>query len=182
MQKKSGDIISIQPQPKLKQKNTSDIQTIKKLEDKSWWPTIMRPEQPLVQLQPDQNSEDPAIAILVFGLSGQRLVDATTLIVQRQRRRRDFIPVFLTDSPELLTQIPYGYICEYFPKHAYYSIDNVGVMLQKFKLIWKKWNIKSFIDLSEKDYLISRFGDDWFDEFTAEAKRATYYYQTTKTS
>lgn len=171
-----GDLITIRPRFR-SQVQVCQIQPdVANANTKTWWPALSIPKIPMQasNTQTHLGLNEPKItvvAVSVLGIDGQRLDNAISIISERQRQSRDFIPVFLTDASDQALLRSHGYIFEYFPKASYQPERNVESFRQKLLLVWKKWNVISLIDLGAKGYLKSRFGDDWIDDLAAAAKR-----------
>lgn len=87
------------------------------------------------------------------GIDEDLIESAVVEIEERQLSDRDFIPVFITDSPDFDVFRFRGYVFEYVPaaisrapaKHR----AECRYLKQRLELIKAKWNLRDIIDLSD---------------------------------
>ncbi len=84
-----------------------------------WWPRYravepLRPNPGLMNYGL-KGAECPLVGCAVAGLSRDVLVKIVAAVETRQRKQRDVIPVFLTDSTDFDVFRSRGYVFEYFP-------------------------------------------------------------------
>ena len=123
----------------------------------SWWPAARLPDEPLspapgfacltlaeVRL--------PTVAVLVFGVEAGALDGVVHMIALRQRRDRDFKPVFLTDSPVFSAFRNRGYAFEFLPREIYGRnphLRRTPRAVARMNLLQQKWAFDSAIDLTQ---------------------------------
>jgi hypothetical protein len=100
--------------------------------------------------------ELPATAVAVFGLDAEALKAAVGRIVERRRQSADFLPVFLTDAADHAVFRRRGFIAQYFPPAIAASGVPHAAFRDRLALVWRKWNVRTLIDLSAPGWLEPR--------------------------
>jgi hypothetical protein len=123
--------------------------------DPALWPTARQPANPLwpnvgfANYAMDRSSAK-VVAFAVFGLDDDDLDEAVRFVEDSQRRTRDFVPIFLTDSPAITAFRKRGYSYEYFPRHRM-TRTNAADMRRyaegRLEMVRRKWGVAGVVTL-----------------------------------
>jgi hypothetical protein len=124
--------------------------TLPELPASPTWPAYRFPKEPLFPLLSPaaaalHGKRLRVVAISVFGREGRSLERIIEMVCRRQREEKNFVPVFLTDSPHADAFTRRRLAFEYLPRSVY---QQRARMRSRFRLIERKWDVASFIDLS----------------------------------
>src|SRR5262245_57110356 len=147
-----GDVVSLKPRlPRLPSRTQIARRAL--AQNTQHWPIKPMPAR---SLEPSpggacfhlKDAGAKVIAFAVLGLSGAELENEVARIAQEQARQGNFIPVFLTDSPETESFRSRGYVFEYFPRgRGSGEAQNLEALQPRLELIESKWGVDLFINL-----------------------------------
>lgn len=121
------------------------------------WPTARQPANPLWPNVGFANytldrSRAKAVGFAVLGMNVEDLEDAVRFVEDNQRRSRDFVPLFLTDSPAIASFRKRGYSYEYLPPHRL-TRTNAAALREyaeaRLDLVRRKWGLAGIVTLGE---------------------------------
>jgi|GEM_PF-1507071 len=121
--------------------------------DNDMWPvSAARPDQPL---KPPPGLDCYGVAldkveiISVVGRRGENLEQVLVEVATRQKRNRDFRPVFVTDQADFTPFVRRGYAFEYLPQLTGENRTDVQIRMAARKAeLTAKWGATEWIDMS----------------------------------
>jgi hypothetical protein len=130
-----------------------------RISDPALWPTSRRPANPLWPNVGFANygidrSNTRVVGFAVFGMDEADLEEAVKFVEDNQRRSRDFVPLFLTDSGAIGSFRKRGYSYEYFPRHGVTRANGPTIRAyaeNRLELIRRKWGLAGIITLGTSD-------------------------------
>lgn len=131
------------------------VRPVPAAEPTPWWPSSRPPGFSLTPTPGHTNqtmADEPvrAMAVLVFGLDGERLQRMIDMIASRQSRHRDFKPVFLTDAPDHHPFTRSNLTFEYFARRVFgtgKARDHAPAYRARMSLLARKWGWSATLDL-----------------------------------
>ena len=128
-----------------------------RLSDPILWPTARKPANPLwpnvgFASYALDRSRAKAVGFAVLGMNEEDLEDAVRFVEDNQRRSRDFVPLFLTDSPAIGAFRKRGYSYEYLPGHRV-TRTNAAALREygeaRLEFVRRKWGLAGIVTLGE---------------------------------
>jgi hypothetical protein len=119
----------------------------------AWWPVD---DKPVPALRPNPgwafSKMSPSAEVIGFSLSGMNCAEvekAVELVNLARRQRPAFIPVFLTDCPDLSVFRRHGYVAEYLPPCETSDETPGAGRYDRQQLIKHKWNLSRIFEFNQ---------------------------------
>ncbi len=119
----------------------------------TWWPM---PENAIQALRPNPGwefcgvgSSPNVIGFSLCGMNIEEIEKAVELVSSAQRQKPTFVPIFLTDCPDLGVFRRHGYVAEYLPDPAIGAEQLVRRPYDRGRLIERKWNISRVLEFNQ---------------------------------
>lgn len=128
-------------------------------EDADWWPVARRMPRALAPTpgwacHGLKGRVDKVVGVSVCGFDREEVERIVAMIAERQRRTRDFVPVFLTDALDFDVFRAGGFVFEYVPppdRRA--AIGNWGTYLSRRRaLLERKWGVSTVIVFGDREF------------------------------
>jgi hypothetical protein len=144
------------PRPRTTRQSLEDVPGFSPIRDCDWFPIFdsgFEPLDPNPGWKCLSDHHTPIrIGFLLFGVDHDGIEQSVQRVEQRQLRRRDFIPIFVTDSTDFGPFRSRGYVFEHIPAAIVQSPGSRRAerryLRRRLELIKSKWGIGELVDLS----------------------------------